>query len=96
MEEATEQRPLVHRPNMPHRPNRRVQTKVVDFLCGMMVRRGVVLVSVQEILWVLELFTIWETMRHDMRSLMRHIFGALDYIETLMDVSHDSTPSLPS
>jgi len=61
-----------------------------------MVRHGVVPIQVREILRVPKLFAIWMTLPHDMMSLMHHVFSALNLIDRLKDVSHDSTPSISS
>nr|ADE76846.1 unknown [Picea sitchensis] len=61
-----------------------------------MVRCGVVHVPFREILQVPKFSTIWVPIPHDMMSLMCHIVGALNCIETFTNVAHDSTKFGPS
>jgi hypothetical protein len=71
--------------------DQRVQTKVVDLICGLIARNIVVHVHVRDILQVLELSEIWLTHLCDMMSLLHYVVSALNLIHRLRDVSHSTS-----
>lgn len=68
---------------MPHRPNHKVCTELVDLIYDLFVREGVPYGHVREIRWDLNLLAIWHTLYPDMRTFMHHVFSSLTLIQSL-------------
>ena len=68
---------------MPCRPDRRVCIELANHICGMFLREGVPCAHVREIIQDPHLSYIWNTLPHDMVTLMCHVVGALILIRRL-------------
>jgi len=82
MEEVDHQ-PLILRPNLLQRLDRRVHTEVVDHRCDMLTTERVIPIHVREILQGQEIFDIWPTLPLDMETLMHQVFDVRNLIYTL-------------
>lgn len=82
MEEVDHQ-PLILRPNLLQRLDRRVHIEVVDHRCDMLTTERVIPIHVREILQGQEIFFICPTLPHDMEKLMHQVFDVRSLIYTL-------------
>ena len=76
MEEVVEQ-PVGHRPGMPHRLDHRFCTKMENHICDILVKEGVPLAHVREILREPYMFDILCILPRDMTLVMDDVVNAL-------------------